>query len=454
MVILIKGDYMDIIGQFPLFYFPEYGSAWMMGITGTIHILASHTSVGAAMLFAFLAYKAYKENRTDLYPYMKKYGMFLLIFSYVIGSITGPGIWYTATAASPRGISALIHNFVWVWATEWVFFVYEVIGVFALVYFIDKIDKKTHLKLTFTFALASVGTLALIIGIISFMMWPGTEGYYATGSASDAFFGVNTFPHMFLRIGFMIMMSGVIGLVISSAMKKENEALSNELSRKMGFVSLIGGFVTMFFFMWYMGTLPENAHAVFNVTKESIIQNRIILAIVFSLYFILAIVRPKTINTVLASSMIVVILLAGLWPGEKLRESMRKPYVAGQYIYSNQIISRDVPGKGIKSELPIIAEKGLLQVNPFVPENLKVITASNKLEAGKLLARMSCSNCHSLETTGKFRPLKDRLAGMDKNGIKSILYAIGAGGMNYMPALKLPEHEYDALAEYLASQKY
>ncbi|MFA6684660.1 MAG: cytochrome c, partial [Arcobacteraceae bacterium] len=254
---------MDIIGQFPLFYFPEYGSAWMMGITGTIHILASHTSVGAAMLFAFLAYKAYKENRTDLYPYMKKYGMFLLIFSYVVGSITGPGIWYTATAASPRGISALIHNFVWVWATEWVFFVYEVIGVFVLVYFIDKIDKKTHLKLTFTFALASVGTLALIIGIISFMMWPGTEAFYATGSASDAFFGINTFPHMFLRIGFMIMCSGVIGLVISSAMKKENAELSDELTKKMGYVAMLGGFVTMFFFMWYMGTLPDNAHAVF-----------------------------------------------------------------------------------------------------------------------------------------------------------------------------------------------
>jgi len=454
MVISIKGENMDIIGQFPLFYFPEYGSAWMMGVTGTIHILASHTSVGAAMLFAFLAYKAYKEDRTDLYPYMKKYGMFLLIFSYVIGSITGPGIWYTATAASPRGISALIHNFVWVWATEWVFFVYEVIGVFALVYFMNKIDKKTHLKLTFTFALASVGTLALIIGIISFMMWPGTEAYYTTGSASDAFFGTNTFPHMFLRVGFMIMMSGVIGLVISSAMKKENEALSNELSRKMGFVSLIGGFVTMFFFMWYMGTLPENAHMVFSFTKDTVIQNRIILAILFSLYFLIAIIKPKLINVPIASTMIAVILIAGLWPGEKLRESMRKPYVAGQYIYSNQIISRDVPGKGIKSELPIIAEKGLLQVNPFVPENLKVITADNKLEAGKLLARMSCSNCHSLETTGKFRPLKERLAGMDKEAIKAILYAAGSGAMPYMPSLQLPEHEYDALAEYLASQKY
>lgn len=445
---------MDIIGQFPLFYFPEYGSAWMMGVTGTIHILASHTSVGAAMLFAFLAQKAYKENRSDYYPYMKKYGMFLLIFSYVIGSITGPGIWYTATAASPRGISALIHNFVWVWATEWVFFVYEVIGVFVLVYFMNKIDKKTHLQLTYTFALASVGTLALIIGIISFMMWPGTQAYYATGSASDAFFGINTFPHMFLRLGFMIMLSGVIGLVISSAMRKENEALSNELSQKMGYVSILGGFITLFFFMWYMGTLPDNAHAVFAFSKDEIIQNRIILTLVFMAYFALAIIKPKFINPLIASTMIGVILISGLWSGEKLRESMRKPYVAGQYIYSNQIISRDVAGKNIKSELPIIAEKGLLHVNPFVPQRLKTITEENKLEAGALLAKMSCSNCHSLETTGVYRPLRDRLTGMDKEGVKAILYAIGDGAFSYMPTLKLPETEYDAMAEYLASLKY
>lgn len=445
---------MDIIGQFPLFYFPEYGSAWMMGITGTIHILASHTSVGAAMLFAFLAHKAYKENRSDYYPYMQKYGMFLLIFSYVIGSITGPGIWYTATAASPRGISALIHNFVWVWATEWVFFVYEVIGVFVLVYFMNRIDKKTHLQLTYTFAIASVGTLALIIGIISFMMWPGTQAYYTTGSASDAFFGINTFPHMFLRVGFMIMLSGVIGLVISSAMRKENEALSNELSRKMGYVSILGGFITLFFFVWYMGTLPDNAHAVFAFSKETIIQNRIILTLLFMSYFALAIFKPKFINPALASVMIAVILISGLWSGEKLRESMRKPYVAGQYIYSNQIISRDVPGKQIKSELPIIAEKGLLHVNPFVPKNLKTITEENKHEAGALLAKMACSNCHSLEKTGVYRPLRDKLTGMDKEGIKAILYAMGDGAFSYMPTLKLPEHEYDAMAEYLASLKY
>jgi len=445
---------MHIIGQFPLFYFPEYGSAWIMGMTGTIHILASHTSVGAAMLFAFLAYKAYKENRSDLYPYMKKYGMFLLIFSYVIGSITGPGIWYTATAASPRGISALIHNFVWVWATEWIFFVYEVIGVFMLVYFIDRVDKKTHLKLTYTFALASFGTLALIVGIISFMMWPGTKAFYSTGSASDAFFGLNTFPHMFLRIGFMIMMSGVTGLLISSSIKKDNISLSQELTKKMGYISLLGGFIFMFFFMWYIQTLPKNAHAIFDILKSNTIKNTTIITISFSLYFLLAILKPRFINTKLATAMIFVILLFGVWPGEKLRESMRKPYVVGQYLYSNQIISRDVKGKGIKSELPIIAKEGLLQVNPFVPKNLKVITGENKLQAGELLAKMACSNCHSLEKTGVYRPMKDRLAGMDKNSIKGMLYAIGEGAFPYMPKLKLPEKEYDAIAQYFASLKY
>ena len=442
---------MDHIGMFPLFYFPDIGSAWLMGITGTIHILASHTSVGAAMLFAFLAHKAYKEDRTDLYDYMKKYGMFLLIFSYVIGSITGPGIWYTATAASPRGISALIHNFVWVWATEWVFFVYEVVGVFALVYFIGKIDRKTHLKLTYTFALASLGTLFLIIGIISFMMWPGNDAFYQTGSASDAFFGVNTFPHMFLRIGFMIMMSGVIGLIISSALK--DKALSSEMTRKMGYVSLIGGFLTMIFFMWYINTLPESADVLLGIYLPSILTTRIVLIVAFTLYFLVAIFRPQYIKRSLAIVMLLVIAVVGLWPGEKLRESMRKPYVAGRYIYSNQIISRDVPGKNIKSEVELVAEKGLLQVNPWIPDRLRTITPENKLEAGQLLTKLACSNCHGLEPDAKFRPLMARLQGQDAATVKAFMQsALATGSIPYMPKIALPDEEFDAMAAWIATQ--
>lgn len=91
---------MDMLGMYPTFYVPGIGTAWVMGIIGVIHVVASHTSVGASFLFALLETKAYRENRPELMDFIKKYGMFLLVFSYIIGSITGPGIWYAITVAS------------------------------------------------------------------------------------------------------------------------------------------------------------------------------------------------------------------------------------------------------------------------------------------------------------------------------------------------------------------
>ena len=84
---------------------------------------------------------AVRRDKPAYLAFIRRYGLFLLIFSYVLGSITGPGIWFAATIASPRGISALIHSFVWLWASEWVFFVIEVIGVYLLVYLAGRVDR-------------------------------------------------------------------------------------------------------------------------------------------------------------------------------------------------------------------------------------------------------------------------------------------------------------------------
>lgn len=46
------------------------------------------------------------------------------------------------------------------------------------------------------------------------------------------------------------------------------------------------------------------------------------------------------------------------------------------------------------------------------------------------------------------------MQGMDKEAIVATLYAIGEGAFPYMPKLKLPEDEYDAIAEYLISLDY
>ena len=133
---------------------------------------------------------------------------------------------------------------------------------------------------------------------------------------------------------------------------------------------------------------------------------------------------------------------------------MRKPYVAGQYIYSNQIIARDVPGKGVVGEVDAIAEKGLLELHPFVPTSMRKITPENRLEVGELLTKIACSNCHSLEPGAPLRSLPDKFHGSaDSDLIAAFVNGpLKHGAVPYMPRIDLPKEEADAIAAFIASR--
>lgn len=445
---------MDMIGMYPTFYMPYIGSAWVMGIIGVIHVVASHTSVGAAFLFALLETKAWREDRPDLLEFIRRYGRFLLVFSYIIGSVTGVGIWYAITIASPRGTAGLIHNFVWVWAAEWVYFTVEVIGVYALVYLIGKIDRRTHLKLTWAFALASWATMLLIVGIISFMMWPGSEAWYLSGSTNDAFYNINFFAHLGVRTGSMLVMAAVVGLMVVSAMRDQPESMRISVVRSIAPVGLLGGAFSAIMFLYYLQTLPENARVMLSAHLLPRYATGIILvAAVTTVYLGLAWWRPLQVRLAVAVPLFLFIAIVGVWPEERMRESMRKPFVAGQYIYGNQVIARSVPGKGIEAEVDRIGEQGFLRLHPFVPQRLRTITDGNRLEVGQLLAKIACANCHALEPGAPLRNIPDKFHGSaDKDLILAFLNGpLRAGAIPYMPRIVLPDDEADALASWIAS---
>lgn len=443
---------MDMLGMYPTFYVPGIGTAWVMGIIGVIHVVASHTSVGASFLFALLETKAYRENKPQLMEFIRKYGMFLLVFSYIIGSITGPGIWYAITVASPRGVGGLIHNFVWVWAAEWVYFTVEVIGVYALVYLIGKVDVRTHLKLTWSFAMASWATMLLIVGILSFMMWPGHDNWYQTGSTNDAFYNLNFFAHMGTRTGSMFVMAVVVGLMVASRMK--DLELRRSVVRFLAPIGLVGGLFAVMMFLYYLQTLPHNAIVMLNTHLLPVYaQGMVAVFVVASLWLLFAWWKPHRVYTSLAVALFAFIAVVGVWPEERMRESMRKPFVAGQYIYGNQVIARDVPGKGIVGEVDRIAEHGLLQLHPFVPDRLRVVNDRNRLEAGRLLTKVACANCHSLEPGGPLRNLPDKFhRATDEDLIAAFLQGpLKSGAQPYMPRIDLPEVEVRAIAHFLAT---
>lgn len=442
---------MDLIGLFPTWYEPGIGSGWVVGIIATAHVLFSHTSVGAAVFFAVLATMAYSRNKPEYLEYIKKYGLFLLVFSYVLGSITGPGIWYSTTVASPRGISSLIHSFVWKWATEWVFFVIEVVGVYMVVYLVGKVDQRTHLRITWIFGLASYATMLIILGILSFMMWPGKEVWFTEGGYLNGFYGSNTFAQLAMRTLFMLSVTAVVGSIVLSRFK--DDSLRRELSRYMAIMGLVSTVAGAALFQWYLNTLPDYAHLVMENRLPEWFGTAIMSVLVGMLaYFLVLLLTPRMITTAVAGVATVSLLVFGLWPEEVARESIRKPYVAGQYVYSNQVIARDVPGLGIKSEIPVLEKVGVLKAHPFLPDNLREVTSANLLQTGEAIAITLCSNCHSLSDTG-IRPMARYFGGnTDVPAIKGyLLGALATGNTLYMPKIPLQDQEAEALAVYLVS---
>jgi mono/diheme cytochrome c family protein len=442
---------MDLIGLYPTWYEPGIGSGWVVGLIATVHVLFSHTSVGAALFFMALATIAYRQNRPELLEFIKKYGLFLLVFSYVLGSITGPGIWYSTTVASPRGISALIHSFVWKWATEWVFFVIEVVGVYMVTYLVGKVDQKTHLRLTIILGLASYTTMMIIIGILSFMMWPGKEAWFAEGGYLKGFYGSNTFAQLAMRTAFMFAITAVVGSIITAGFK--DQAFRAQMNRWLAIMGIVATVIGASLFGWYLDTLPETAHLVMENRLPAWFSTSLYAVLGGMLaYFAFMLLTPRMITTAVAGVATVAMLVFGLWPEEVARESIRKPFVAGQYVYSNQVIARDVPGMGIKSEIPVLEAHGWLKTDAFMPVELREVTPHNAARVGEALAITMCSNCHSLSETG-IRPLKNYLGGnTDIPAIKTyLLAALSTGNTMYMPKIPMKDDEAEALAVYLAT---
>ena len=127
--------------------------------------------------------------------------------------------------------------------------------------------------------------------------------------------------------------------------------------------------------------------------------------------------------------------------------------MAGEFVWVNQIIARDVPAKGIKSEVDIINEKGFLQVNAFVPEGLKTITPENKIMAGKAIAILQCSGCHNVTGASGLRPFAKKFEGMtSEDAIYGFLsnYLTPQNHPPYMPYFVGKDEELRALSAYIA----
>jgi mono/diheme cytochrome c family protein len=433
--------------MYPIWEVPHLTAGLILGLIATFHMMPVYLSTSAMWLNVWLERKSLRENRPELMAFVKRYAKLVLIFSYVFGSLSGVGIWFSATVAAPRAISGLIHNYVWGWATEWVFFLIEIAAIYVYYYTIDKVDSKTHLKIGLTFALASWTTMVIIVGILTFMLTPGR--WPVTGGFFDGFFNETYWPQLVLRTTSMFAVGSAYALAVAAA--DEDAKVRVELVRFGCLVGLAGLALGSVSFVWYSASLPDairgTLHALMTPgLRDGMLYPVVLLAALFAFFAAKpAAARPW------AGGLGLLFAFAAIGSFERARELMRKPYLIPNYMFSNQIVGGDIPSKGVSSELPIIAEKGILNVAPFVPQELRTVTDGNRLQAGRMVALIECSACHTLQEKG-LRPLPERIRRLGASGPEEVSAVVdGLAGMPYMPGFAGTDAEKRALAEYLFS---
>ncbi|HTB96089.1 MAG TPA: cytochrome ubiquinol oxidase subunit I [Terracidiphilus sp.] len=451
--------------NYPFWNIPHLGSGWVIGMIAIFHVVISQFAVGGGLYLPVAERKALRmkdpELRAAWLKQLASHSKFFLILTGVFGTVTGVGIWFAIGLTHPEATSTLIHNFVFGWAMEWVFFVVELTTVAVYYYTWNRIDEKLHLTVGWVYAGASLATLIIINGILAFMLTPGDIWLAVAGTGAEAskfwnaFFNPTYWPSLLMRAGVCTSLAGVWSLITSSRVDGDKEPILKASMVKWSVKWLVPSFVaTPFLLMWYLFMVPASQRALLTLGIDTINSGtfstvtRMALIIVISsatiigVAYFLAYRNPVDFNL---SHAIAVLLLAYIatGAGEYSREMLRKPYFIGRWMYSN--------GVRVPYVSRINAEGYLVHSN-WVWGAAGESTSS--YSRGEAIFRGECGSCHTLDG---YRPLRQLLDGRDSASIRNFIVTLHENKADspyrkFMPPMAGTQQDIDDLTNYLNAQ--
>ncbi len=410
---------------------------WQIGIPGgllialvaVLHVFVSHFAVGGGAYLVLLERKANRDNDAGLLDYVRKHSKFFALLTLVFGAVTGVGIWFTIGLVSPEATSSLIHTFVWGWAIEWVFFFVEITSILIYAYGWDRLDRAAHMAVGWVYFVAAWASLAVINGIITYMLTPGR--WLQTRAFWSGFFNPTYWPSLVLRTGMSVVLAGMFGLVTGL---RPASPVRERVLRYAGMWILLGTLFLVLPARWYFASFPAEAKTYFTIVLPAMRHAVDLGVYAAGLSFLLAAVFAVAKPAWLRAPIVAVILLCGLvvmGTGEYTREVARKPFVIGSYIYANDLR---------------LANLATFDANGFAA-SAKWIDASDQLGQGRQIFAMQCGACHSVNG---YRAMAPRVEGWSPEFATDILQHLPVL-RGTMPPFAGDAHDRAAVGAYLAS---
>ncbi len=445
--------------NYPFWEIPYLGSGWVIGIIAIFHVMISQFAVGGGLYLPMAERKALRtadpELRAAWLKQIASHSKFFLILTGVFGTVSGVGIWFAIGLTSPEGTSTLIHNFVFGWAIEWVFFLVELTTVAVYYYTWDRIDEKLHLTVGWVYAGASAATLIIINGILAFMLTPGDTWLSVAGTGQEAskfwnaFFNPTYWPSLLLRACVCCSLAAVWALITSSRIDADKQPALKSSMVKWSVRWLMPSFVAIpFLLIWYYMMVPASQQALLTLgidtinagTFSAVTRMALIIIItsatIVGVAYYLAYRNPLDFNLSHAMAILLLALMATA-AGEYSREMLRKPYVIGHWMYSNGVRVPNVDR---------INQQGYLAHSEWVWHN-----SASSYSRGEAIFRGECGSCHTMDG---YRPMRQLLSGRDRTNIGSFItmlheYKPDMPYRRFMPPMVGTQQDVNDLTDFL-----
>ena len=358
----------------------------VMAAVAIVHVFLAQFAVGGGMLLCYFQWLAMTGRNPDARRFVDGYFRVLVLISFILGALTGVGIWFTAIQVSAPTIGEMVLQFHWLWATEWTFFCLEIVAGYCFYRYHRQLPDRSRMLLLVMYAFAAWMSLFWINGILSWQLTPGD--WLKTGNLLDGFLNPGFFPSLLFRTVVCLTLAGLVACVVVNSMTGlDREAQHRLINRAahlmlpMVLMPLLGA--------WYLASMPADSRSwVLGGSPAMMLFFMISVgaSLAIGAYALIGLVMQRLYINGATALLLVLLAFGATAGGEFVREGSRKPWTIRHVLYSNGIHPGDVPA---------LRETGSVAGDPFPLADASRYP-NEQLQLGAKVFRRQCAACHTM----------------------------------------------------------
>ena len=372
--------------RFPVFASDAMLPGLIIAAVAIVHVFLAQFAVGGGILVAFFEWRAEKRGHTLLRDFLHRFFTTLVLISFVLGAVTGVGIWLVASWVAPRSLLLLVREFHWIWAAEWCFFSLEVVCGYAYYVHGRTLGFKKRFFLVLGYAISAWMSLFWVNGILSFQLTPG--GWTPEDpQVWSAFFNPTFWPSLVGRTVASMSLAAIGATLVAQFVRGYDENDQREVVRNAA-VLLVPLVLMPIMAIWFLAVVPDESRRY--VTGASVPMTMFFaMAALFSVLIagtaLFTLLKRRPLFHLPGTALLAVMAFCATTATEFVREGIRKPYVISNVLYSNAIAV---------DEVRRLQRRGIESLDPW-PLRDADRYPTRKIRNGRMVYRELCASCHT-----------------------------------------------------------